>query len=110
DLGAESLRLRHGTSSGISTREARGKTEIILDARAGACLSTGRAALHENRAQSFRSAVHRRGESRRPAADHDEIVERFLRTRLHAEAFGELARTGVREPATVGKQHHRQLR
>ena len=74
-LGAETLRLRHGAARQFAAADAGGKPEIVLDLRTAARLSARGVPIEQQRPQSFRCAVHRRRETGRAGADDHQVVE-----------------------------------
>ena len=58
------------------------------------------------RAQSLRGAVDRRGQPRRPGADHDQVVDRLLQRPAQAERLRQLAVRGVAQQQLAAPGDH----
>src|SRR5688572_3874743 len=78
DLRTETFRLLGRPPRQVGTTHALGEAEVVLDERAGSRLTTRRAPLDQQRAQSLGRAVYSGGEPGRSAADNDDVVERLL--------------------------------
>ena len=107
-FGAEPLRLCQGAAREFTAADAGREAEIVLDPRAGAGLAARRMAIDEQRAQTFRRAVHRRREAGRPGADDDQIVDVVGGCQRPAKALGDLPRLRIAEERTILEEQERQ--
>src|SRR5262245_64213921 len=73
-LYAEAPRLRDRAPRQIGAAQPGWKAEVVLDARTGSRLAAGRLPLHHYRLQPFASAINRRPQARRTAADDNQVV------------------------------------
>ena len=87
----ELLGLPAGAVGQLAARNPVGESQVILDARALTGLATGGGAFDEHRPQALGRPVHRGRQPRRPATDHDEVVEILRRRGGQAERRGEVA-------------------
>ena len=96
----QSLGLDGGARRELLARDAAREADVVLDAGARAGLAAGGGAVERERVESFRRAVHGRGQTRRPAADDDQVehVPRH-RTERQTEMIRELTRRRVAEHA-----------
>ena len=107
NLSPEPLCLLQRTTGKFIAGYPAGKSQVVLDARRRPGLSTGRLALDDDRAQSFRSPINRRGEAGRPATDNRYIVFAEAGTGLQAEAICDIAHFGPIEHSSIGESQHR---
>src|SRR5437899_2908539 len=71
---AELVRLQCCSSCQLLTRQSSGESQVILDPRRCSRLPAERGVLCERRGQALRCAVHRGRESRRSAADDEQVA------------------------------------
>ena len=107
---AKTPRLRDRAPRQVRAAQAHGKTEIIFDARTSPGLPAGRFAFDQQRVQAVRRAINRRRQSRRPRADHDQIVKRKFRLGFQSQLARDLRDGRVAQERAVGKHHQRQRR
>ena len=107
ELDAERNRLLVGSRGQLGAADASGESEVIADHRAGSRLAADHLTLDDERPQPIRRRVDRRGETRRPCSDDDDIVEAAFGLRLDAEHPRDLEVRRVRQ-AAVTEDHGRQ--
>ena len=95
NLHAEALGLGHGPLGEVASAQAFGEPGVVLDLGAVPRLTAGNLLLDHDGADPFRGGIHRGGQSRRPAADDEQVVERLVRARYPAQS----ARRGPVLPA-----------
>ena len=86
DFDAEALRLGVSPFRKLRTGQPLGKSEVVLDERAGTCLSARRFALDEQRPQTLRRGVNRGGQARGAAAQDEKVVLVTRRSRRQTSA------------------------
>src|SRR5581483_4601208 len=96
-------RLLERTARELVTGNPRGKAEVVLDARRGAGLTSGRLALDDKRAQPLRCAVHRGRKSGRARADHDRVVLRTARLGSEPQQLRDATEAGAHDRLPVGE-------
>src|SRR3989442_13499164 len=102
DLRAELLRLRIGPPRQCPAGDAGGKSEIVLDFRAGAGLSAWRFGLEHEHVQAFGRAVDCGPKAGWSGAHDDEIADRCRVEKLvEAEALRDLLVARVLQDARV---------
>ncbi len=101
ELGAQPLRLRHGSPRQLAAAHAGGEAKVVLDPRARARLAARRLPIEQERPQPFGRAVNRRGEAGRPGADDDQVVEIVGDGQRAAELLGHLPNLRVAEHGAV---------
>ncbi|MNN16334.1 hypothetical protein D3C81_1294690 [compost metagenome] len=75
DMRAELQRLHEGASGQCLPGNARGKAQVVLDARAGAGLAAGRAAVDHRDRQPLGRRIHCRRQACRPRAHYDHVID-----------------------------------
>lgn len=108
-FGAEALGLGNGPPRQIGARQAGGEAEIVLDARAGACLTAGNTAVQQGHTQPFGCAVHRRRQTGRARPDDHQVVEIAGRTCLQPGPLGHRGGVGSRGAGVVFEYHRGQV-
>lgn len=83
-------------------RRLRRGSEVVLDSRALAGLAACRSPFDENRPKSLRSAVQGSPQTRRAAADDNEIVKVFGERGTQPEFVGKFGVSGLDEDIPIG--------
>src|SRR5204863_5367353 len=108
NLGAEPARLLAGPLGEVRAADAFGKTQIILDFRTAAGLSTDRIAFYYNGFQPLRSAIDSRAEPRRPGPIDRQVVLFSRGILVPAEFFQDLSNRGALDACPIGEFTDRQ--
>ena len=106
-FGAELGGLATGPLGELGARDAVGKAEVVLDARALPGLPACRRSLDEHGLQPLGRAVHRGAETSGTAADDDQVVEVLRGGGDETDPVGELGVGGVDQRLTGLGDHHR---
>ena len=105
---SEDPRLLVGALRELGPAQPTREAEVVADAGARACLAADRLALDDERAQSFRGCIDRRGESRRAGPDdHDVELAGLVELSSHpGPVLREILRLRVDERRPVRKDDH----
>lgn len=99
ELDAETLRLLAETLSELGTADSPRKTRDVVEVHRRRCLAAQGSALDDQGIDPLAGAVQSRGQPRRAATDHDQIVEVLLGGGLEPQPGRQL---GVRR---IGQDH-----
>ena len=108
-LGPELLRLAACAARQLSSADALGEAEEVLDHRRVRSLAARHVALEHDRRQPVGRCVHGRGESRRPGADDREVVVDPRGARRDSPGGRELGGIRIAVQRPVGLDDDRQL-
>ncbi|MNM78496.1 hypothetical protein D3C81_904010 [compost metagenome] len=109
-MGAELLRLGEGAAGQRLPGDARGKAEVVLDARAGAGLPARPPAVEHGHGQPFGRGVNCCGQPGRASTDHCHVVD-VGRIELgnQAQARGQVAFVRITQHGAVRADHEREI-
>src|SRR6266699_2420367 len=105
DLGAKTLRLRHGTTRQLSPAHSCRKAQVVLDTRTRSRLTARSLLLHKQGAQSLGGTIDSRGKPCWTGADDDQVVKRLFRVCFEVDLLGNLVHVGVHQVRTIGENH-----
>ncbi len=110
DFGTEFLRLVEGARRQRNAGDAGRETEIVLDARRGAGLTSEGTTIDQDDTEAFGRGIHSGAQSGWARADDRHIVQ-LQRVELadHAETARELILAGIAQQLAVGAKNDRQL-
>src|SRR5260221_12571223 len=90
DLGAKTLRLRHGTTRQLSPAHSCRKAQVVLDTRTRSRLTARSLLLHKQGAQSLRGTIDSRSKPCWAGADDDQVVKGLFCVWFEVDLLGNL--------------------
>ncbi len=110
DVRAELLRLRISIGGKRMARNAGGKSQVVLDARAGTGLTARRQRIEHDHAQPFRRRIDRRRQPGRARADDRHIIDpAAIDMRQQPQARQHLRGIGTTQHRAIGADDERQI-
>src|SRR5262249_47037339 len=110
DFGAKLLCLGVGACGKLSARNPGRKSEVVLDSRTQARLSSRRAGLDHQHIESLGSGIDGRRKTSRSGADDDDIAPvGVIDPLIKAETLGDFLIAGILEHRLAAADHNRYL-